>query len=104
MEINNLLTKDFLDYLEKNQELKNRLINEIISLSIYFNLSKLDKEENKEEEAYRRGFQHGFGVGCWNKEEMALGKTKPSMKEVAEWRFSKEKLCAPGTFYEGRQL
>ncbi len=59
----------------------------------------------KEEEAYRRGFLHGFGVGIWDKKQMALGRKKPDMEDVKKWRFMEDDKITPppGTYFETKK-
>lgn len=59
------------------------------------------------EHAYRRGFQHGFGVG--SQDEGMCFIRLPTFKEVTKWRFelideTDPILGGPGTVLEGKKV
>jgi len=54
------------------------------------------EELSQEEEAYRRGFSHGWHVGKTNE--------TVTKWDISEWRESRKLMGAPGTPYSKREL
>lgn len=51
---------------------------------------------SKEEEAYRRGFSHGFVEG--------RSDSDITQQEVMSWRYSNDETGAPGSFLQGKYI